>query len=132
VVLISIHVVLLVQLFYSFILLSLIRNKVFLSAFMLLWLLILLSFSWFSLSFLHCFSEETLAKEKIWSFISQNEPSLVPISLVTFHWLCFLSSFFLNVSCCFFFFLISHMVARRPQNCRMRIAWHVLIFLRCC
>lgn len=28
-------------------------------------------------------AEETLAKEKIWSFISQNEPSLVPISLAS-------------------------------------------------
>eukprot|EP00258_Populus_trichocarpa_P031343 XP_024447362.1 protein ILITYHIA isoform X5 [Populus trichocarpa] len=28
-------------------------------------------------------TEETLAKEKIWSFISQNEPSLVPISLAS-------------------------------------------------
>ncbi|KAG6737448.1 hypothetical protein POTOM_058970 [Populus tomentosa] len=28
-------------------------------------------------------AEETLAKEKIWSFISQNEPSLVPVSLAS-------------------------------------------------
>uniref|UniRef100_A0A6N2KG60 TOG domain-containing protein n=1 Tax=Salix viminalis TaxID=40686 RepID=A0A6N2KG60_SALVM len=28
-------------------------------------------------------AEETLAKEKIWSFISQNEPSLVPISMAS-------------------------------------------------
>jgi hypothetical protein len=31
------------------------------------------------------FSEETVAKEKIWSLISQNEPSVVPISLVAIH-----------------------------------------------
>ncbi|KAK7840273.1 protein ilityhia [Quercus suber] len=30
-------------------------------------------------------AEETVAKEKIWSLISQNEPSLVPISLVAIH-----------------------------------------------
>ncbi|KAL0008837.1 hypothetical protein SO802_010339 [Lithocarpus litseifolius] len=30
-------------------------------------------------------AEETVAKEKIWSLISQNEPSLVPISLVAKH-----------------------------------------------
>ena len=28
------------------------------------------------------YSEETVTKEKIWSLISQNEPSLVPMSMV--------------------------------------------------
>ena len=31
-----------------------------------------------------CFSEEAVTKEKIWSLVAQNEPSLIPLSMVLF------------------------------------------------
>lgn len=48
------------------------------------WFFMCRTSNWFIYSSL-LFSEETVAKEKIWSLISQNEPSLVPISLVAIH-----------------------------------------------
>lgn len=35
-------------------------------------------------SFTICFPEEAVMKEKIWSLVAQNEPSLVPLSMVSF------------------------------------------------
>lgn len=42
---------------------------------------------WFITCFNHIlFVEDTIAQERIWSLVSQNEPSVVPISMVSFTW----------------------------------------------
>ena len=70
--------------------------------------------------------EETVTKEKIWSLISQNEPSLVPASMVVQLSLVFNKLINLHSYCYHL-----HLLICRSQNCRLRIVWLVLIFLRC-
>lgn len=70
------------------------------------------------------FLEETLVKEKIWALISQNEPSVVPISMV-------ITQLKIVNSITQVLFYISEMMLCRLQSYQLRIAWHVLICLKC-
>ncbi|KAJ1413829.1 Armadillo-type fold [Sesbania bispinosa] len=69
-------------------------------------------------------ADEMLVKEKIWAVISQNEPSLVPISTV----ITLLKTY---MSITQVLFNISEKLLCRHQSYQLRIAWHVLIFLKC-
>lgn len=79
-----------------------------------------------------------MVKEKLWTLISQHEPSLVQINMVIFsvyiyfwYLFCDLLLPWQGTHFYFAFFFVLYVTTKRPQNYQVMTVFYVSSFLRC-